>query len=566
MRLSRYFGKTLRSDPAEADTASHRLLLRAGFIQQVAAGIYSFLPIGWRSQQKVAQIIRSEMDAAGAFEVSMPVVQPRELWEESGRADTFIPPLAQFKDRRGRMMVLAPTHEEAVTTMAKAHVNSYRDLPVTLYQIQTKFRDEPRPRAGLLRVREFQMKDAYSFDRDEAGLDASFQAMVAAYKRIFERCGLQAVMVEADSGGIGGKDSNEFILLAESGEDVILMCDRCDYAANVEKAAFKKHHLPVEAPIPMEKVHTPGVKTIDDLARFLNVPASKTIKAVFYSASGELVIASIRGDLEVNETKLKNALGGGQPRLATPEELRAAGLIAGSASAVSLKGIRSVVDDSLKHAPNLVAGANEPEHHLCNVNFGRDFAADILTDIATARKGETCPRCDGTLAEHRGIEVGHVFKLGTGYSVSFGAQFLDHSGDSKPLMMGCYGIGLGRLLAGAIEANHDDKGITLPRAIAPFEVYLASLNADHPNVASVADRIYQELTDAGVDVLFDDRDEKPGVKFNDADLIGIPVRVVVSQRGLARDQVEIKRRRASGADHVPLSDAVSAIQAALEQP
>jgi prolyl-tRNA synthetase len=564
LRTSKYFGKTLRDAPAEAETISHRLLLRAGMVQQLAAGIYSYLPLGWRSLAKISSIIRDEMDGAGGLEVRMPVTQPRELWEESGRADTYVPPLTQFEDRRGRKLVLAPTHEEAITAMVRANVKSYRDLPFTLYQIQTKFRDEPRPRAGLLRVREFEMKDGYSFDADVEGLDMSFSSMAGAYHRIFNRCGLQVVMVEADSGPIGGKDSNEFVLLAESGEDTILICDKCGYAANSEKAASRKTQAPAEAPLPVETIHTPGIRTIDALAKSLGIPASRTIKAVFYSAAGEVVLVSIRGDLEVNETKLRNALGGADVRLATAEQVRTAGLVAGSASAAGLQGVRSVVDDSVTVGGNYVAGANREDHHLKNVNFGRDFKADIVVDLALARDGDACPKCDGALHANRGIEVGHIFKLGTGYAEKMGATYLDAQGNAHPIVMGCYGIGVGRLLAAAIEANHDDRGMTLPKAIAPFEVYLASLG-DDPDVIAAADSLYKELEAAGMDVLYDDRDEPPGVKFNDADLMGLPVRVVVSRRGLKNAQIEVKLRKAEKPTLHPFADATSAVRDTLEQ-
>ncbi len=576
MRVTRLFGKTLRQAPADAEMASHQYLVRGGFIQQVAAGIYSYMPLGWRSLTRISNIIREEMDRAGAQEIRMPVVQPRELWEKSGRADTFQPPLATFIDRRDRAMVLAPTHEETTTFMVAANLESYRDLPFNLYQIQTKFRDEARPRAGLLRVREFEMKDAYSFDRDEEGLEASFQAMAKAYRRIFERCGIKVIMVEADSGPIGGKDSNEFILLAESGEDTVFLCGACDYAANGEKAEFAKPAAEPEPEAPLQEVHTPGVKTIGELAGFLGVPESKTVKAVFYapldSPGGEIIIASIRGDLEVNETKLRNALGGVQPRLATPEEVAAAGLVAGSASAIGLDAeggprsrarITSIVDDSVPASPNLVAGANRADYHVRNGNYGRDFTADIVADIALARGGDRCPRCDGTLREERGIEVGHIFKLGTAYSESLGATFLDEEGVDHPALMGCYGIGVGRLLAATVEANHDERGMLLSRAIAPYEVYLAALNIGDPAVAEAAERLYDALQTAGVEVLFDDRPEPPGVKFNDADLLGIPLRAVISARGLRNGQVELKGRGDEEATLHPLEDAVAAVQSAL---
>ncbi|MBT4072603.1 MAG: proline--tRNA ligase [Chloroflexi bacterium] len=580
MRLSRSFGKTLRDAPADAETASHQYLTRAGFVQQVAAGIYSYMPLGWRSLKKISNIIREEMDRAGAQEISMPVVQPRELWEQSGRADTFQPPLASLTDRRDRNMVLAPTHEETTTYMAAANLESYRDLPFNLYQIQTKFRDEARPRAGLLRVREFEMKDAYSFDKDEEGLDVSFQAMADAYHRIFSRAGIDVRMVEADSGPIGGKDSNEFVLLAESGEDTIYVCsdENCSYAANAEKAEFRKPAAEPEDVADLEEVHTPGIKTIEGLAEFLDVPISKTVKAVFYapetSTGGEIIFVSIRGDLEVNETKLRNVLGGVEPRLATPDEVAAAGLVAGSASAIGLDAddgprsrvkITSIVDDSVPNSPNLVAGANKTDYHLKSGNYGRDFEGDIVTDIAMAQAGDACPNdCDGHLVEHRGVEVGHIFKLGTGYSESMGATFLDEEGREQHALMGCYGIGVGRLLAATIEANHDKNGMVLPRAIAPYEVYLAGLNTNNEEVVAAASKFYDELQDAGIEVLFDDRDEPPGVKFNDADLIGLPLRVVVSVRGLKNGEIELKRRDADEASMAPLADGVAAVKAALD--
>lgn len=579
MRLSRSFGKTLRDAPADAETASHKYLTRAAFVQQVAAGIYSYLPFGQRSLTKIANIIREEMDRAGAQEISMPVVQPRELWEKSGRADTYQPPLASLKDRRDRDMVLAPTHEETTTFMAAANLESYRDLPFNLYQIQTKFRDEARPRAGLLRVREFDMKDAYSFDKDEEGLDDSFQTMAAAYHRIFNRAGIDVRMVEADSGPIGGKDSNEFVLLAESGEDTIFVCsdENCSYAANAEKAEFKKPAAEPEEPRDLEEVHTPGIKTIEGLAEFLEMPVSKTVKAVFYapetSDGNEIVFVSIRGDLEVNETKLRNAMGGAEPRLATRAEVAAAGLVAGSASAIGLDAddgprsrakITSIVDDSVVDSPNLVAGANKTDYHFKNGNDGRDFTGDVVTDIAMASEGDACPNdCEGHLVAHRGVEVGHIFKLGTKYSEAMGATFVDEDGSEKPALMGCYGIGVGRLLAATIEANHDDKGMILPRAIAPYEVYLAGLNTNDETVVATAAKFYEDLSAAGVEVLYDDRDVPPGVKFNDADLIGLPLRVVVSARGLKNSEIEMKRRDADEATMAPLTNGVDAVKTAL---
>jgi prolyl-tRNA synthetase len=564
MRSSQLFGKTLRQAPSDAETISHKLLTRAGFIQQIAAGIFSLQPLGNRSITKIRNIIRDEMDSAGGQEINMPVVQPRDLWVESGRADTFAPPLARFEDRRERDMVIAPTHEETATAMARAGVTSYRDLPFTIYQIQTKFRDETRPRGGLLRVREFEMKDAYSFDADDEGMDRSFQAMVAAYKRIFKRCGLDVIMVDADSGGIGGKDSNEFVLLTDSGEDTILMSNESDYAANVEKASFIKKAFPIDELGAVEEFATPGIKTIEELAKDEGVSKSKTAKAVFYSVDGEIVVVTIRGDYEVNETKLRNLLDGAEPKLATAEEVKAAGLVSGSASAVGLTGMKSVVDDSITMGSNYLAGANKDGFHLRNVNFERDFKADIIADIAEAKKGYLSPDGKGKLVAKRGIEIGHVFKLGNVYSSKMGANYTNEDGEQNEILMGCYGIGVGRLLAAAVEANHDDYGMLLPRAIAPYEIYLAGLNLNDPDIAYKAEMIYEVLQDAGYEVLFDDRDTPPGVKFKDADLLGIPARVVISTRSLENGGVEVKSRTSKDSEIVSESDVLESVKSLFE--
>ena len=565
MRLSKLFGKTLRDDPAEAELASHRLMLRAGLIYQVSSGIYTYLPLAWRSIRKIEQIIREEMDAAGGQELRLSVLQPRELWDESGRTEAFGDDLFVLNDRRGRPLIVAPTHEEILTHMVKANVYSYRDLPLILYQIHTKFRDEPRPRGGLIRVREFDMKDAYSFDVDEDGLDVSYRAMVQAYKNIYERCGLPAIMVEADSGAIGGKDSHEFMLLADSGEDTIVFCEGCGYAANAEKAVFTKKRLRQEETLlPLEEVHTPGVKTIEGLAEFLKVPTDKTLKAVFYAAGGEVVLVTIRGDLEVNEVKLRNALGASDLRLATSDEVRSAGLVAGSASAVGLSGIRTIADDSIHLGANFVVGANKPERHLRNANYPRDFKADVISDIAQAEEGHTCPTCDSRLVTRRGIEVGHVFKLGTRYTEMLGQSFSAEDGTPRPALMGCYGIGLGRLLAAAIEEHHDERGIMFPASIAPYQVWLTALNAGSEDVAAAAESLHRALEEAGVEVLYDDRDESAGVKLKDADLLGLPVRAVVSPRNLKAGVVEIKRRSDADAIQAPLDEAVNTIRGMLD--
>ena len=564
MRMTSYFGKTLREEPAEAETASHRLLLKSGMIRQVASGVYSYLPLAWRSLRKIENIIRQEMDAAGGQEVRMPALHPLELWEESGRAEAMGQTLFTLRDRRDRPLVIAPTHEEVFTLMVKANVHSYRDLPQILYQIQTKFRDEARPRGGLLRVREFDMKDAYSFDVDAEGLARSYDAMVQAYKNIYRRCSLPAVQAEADSGAIGGKDSHEFILPAESGEDVLLLCPGCGYAANAERAESVKPTQEEEAPLSLSEVHTPGIKTIEDLAAHLGIPESKTLKAVFYACDGQTVFVTIRGDLDVNEIKLKNLLHCKELHLATDGEVEGSGLVAGWASAIGLKGVRSVADDSIRLGSNFVVGANRQDYHLLNANYPRDFEPDEIADIALAQAGHDCRRCGTPLEAKRGIEVGHVFKLGTFFSEALEASFLDQDGEQRPIVMGSYGIGVGRLLAAAIEQNHDEKGIVFPAAIAPYQVQLVALNVENPQVAEAAEALYQRLEQAGIEVLYDDRQETAGVKFNDADLLGFPVRIVVSPRNLNQASAEVKLRRENDAQLVGLEEVVGKAKELLE--
>jgi prolyl-tRNA synthetase len=565
MRLSHVLARTLRQPPADAESSGHQLLLRAGLVQQFAAGIYAFLPLGWRALRNIEQIIREEMDAAGGQEVRTPVLQPSELWEASGRRATYSPPLFTVTDLRERELVLGPTHEEAITELFHQQVQSYRNLPVLPYQIQTKFRNEVRARGGLIRLREFIMKDLYSFDADWAGLDKTYDVMVQAYHNIFRRCGLPAVPVHADSGGIGGKDSQEFMFLTDTGESNVLICDTCDYAANEEKADHKRFELPPEEAKAVEEVATPGIKTIDALAEFLGVQHAQTLKAVFYSASGEPVFVALRGDLEVNETKLRNALDGAEPRLMDDREVEAAGLVAGSASPVGLKGsVRIVADESVREAYNLVGGANKPDAHLRNLNYGRDWEADIVTDIALARPGDTCPQCrKGTLTVRRGIEVGHVFKLGTLYTELLGATFLDVEGKQRAAVMGCYGIGLDRLLGAVIEANHDERGIVWPAEVAPYAVHLVGLNLERTEIRDAAERLYAELRGAGIDVLYDDREESPGVKFADADLLGMPLRITVSPRNLEKGSVEVKRRSEAEASLVPLAEAAGKLREAI---
>ena len=579
MRFSRLFGKTLRQAPAEAESVSHQLLLRAGMIAQQAAGIYSYLPLGWRVLKKIENVIREEMDKAGGQELMLPVLQPFELWQQSGRNVSFGKILFTLTDRKEHILALGPTHEEIITDLVHRYVQSYRDLPLLLYQIQTKLRDEPRPRGGLLRVREFIMKDLYSFDVNEAGLNESYQKVSQAYRNIYARLGLPALMVEADSGTIGGKESHEFIFLTVGGEDEVIHCSNCGYAANAEKAQFVKEVetvIPVSRSpessegkaknlLPLQEIATPETKTIEEVADFVGVSKNQTLKAVFYFANGEFIFVIIRGNLEVNETKLKNALKCSELRLATESEVNEAGLVAGFASPIGVKGIKVVADDSITSGFIFIVGANKAGYHFRNANYPRDFQVDLMADIALARSGDSCSKCRGKLSSARGIEVGHVFKLGTFISERFGASFLDNEGASRPIVMGSYGIGLGRLLAAIVEQSHDDKGIIWPLSIAPYQVYLCPLSLEKPTVLSTAERIYQELQEEGIEALFDDRDDSPGVKFNDADLLGIPLRLTLSPRTLQSQSVEAKWRTEKKVQLLPLVNLASEVKKLLDE-
>ena len=558
MRISKLFGKTQREVPADADTVSHQLLVRAGMIHQLVAGVYSYLPLGWRVLRKIENIVRQEMDAAGGQEVHLPVLQPYEIWQQSGRdkVDT----LFTLSDRRDRRLALGMTHEEVITQLASRYIQSYRDLPKLLYQIQVKFRDEIRPRAGLIRVREFHMMDLYSFDTDVAGLDIAYDAMVEAYQKIFDRCGLVTMLVDADSGAIGGKDSREFMAVTESGEDEIIYCTGCDYAGNVEKAVAAKEKIDNGEPLPLEEVATPDMGTIEEVAGFLSIPRSHTLKAVFYVADGEMVFVVIRGDLDVNEIKLNNILKATELRMATEPEVIEAGIVAGAASPVGLKGFKVIADDSVNSGTNFVAGGNKPDTHVKNVNYPRDFQADVVADIATARAGDSCLECGAEFTAARGIELGHIFKLGTVYSEKFEANFIDENGESLPDIMGCYGLGLGRAMAAVIEGNHDDKGIIWPVSIAPYHIYICPLYREGTQVSEEAEKLYEELSAAGFEVLIDDREESPGVKFNDADLLGIPFRVTISPRTLEKNSVELKKRSEKDFEIVPLGEIVARLQ------
>ena len=567
MRLSRYFLPTLREDPAEAEVISHKLMLRAGMIRRLASGIYSFLPLGLRALRKVENIVRQEMDRSGALEVLLPLVQPAELWKETGRWDRFGKELLRFKDRKDHDFCLGPTHEEVITDLVRKEVRSYRDLPLILYQIATKFRDEIRPRFGLMRGREFIMKDAYSFDADEEGLDRSYQLMYETYERIFQRCGLQFRAVLADTGAIGGSESHEFMVLAETGEDLIAVCPSCGYAANLEMAEVKATYTyPEEKEKPLEKVATPGVKKVEEVAAFLGVPTSKLVKTLLYLVDGQPVAVLIRGDHELNEVKLRRALGAESVEMAdaeTVEKLTKAPV--GFAGPVGLRQVRLVADQALKGLKNFVTGANEADAHFLNVNYPRDFALKEFFDLRNVTEGDPCPRCGTALTLKRGIEVGHVFKLGTKYSEAMGATFLDARGKERPLVMGCYGIGVSRTVAAAIEQNHDQNGIIWPVSLAPFQVALLTLGIKETSLWEASERIYGELSSRGLEVLWDERDERPGVKFKDADLIGLPYKIIVGKRFSKEGKVEVKERRSGESREFSPEEAVNFLESEIKK-
>ncbi|RLC83810.1 MAG: proline--tRNA ligase [Chloroflexi bacterium] len=575
MRTSQLFGQTLRDAPSEAQAISHRLLLRAGFIRPLASGIFTALPLARRALTKVENIVREEIEGIGGQEITMPVVQPADLWKETGRWYQIGAELGRFKDRAGRDMVLAMTHEEVVADLVRQEIHGYRQLPCLLYQIQTKWRDDPRPRAGLIRVREFTMKDSYSLDADEEGLDRQYRAHYRAYFNIYRRCGLDVIAVASDTGMMGGAQAHEFMVLIPIGEDTLMLCDACGYAANRQISGFRKPEALPEPPLPLEKVATPGVTTIETLAAFLDIPTAKTAKAVFMVAtflSGvedveRFVFAVVRGDMDVNETKLLNALKARSLRPATEEEIRAIGAEPGYGSPLGVRDAIIVADDAIFSSPNLVAGANEAGYHLLNVNYGRDYEADLVCDIAVAREGDACPHCGAPLRAERGVEVGNIFKLGTRYSEALGATFVDREGISRPVVMGSYGIGIGRMLACIAETHHDEHGLLWPISVAPYQVHLTALLRDKSGVAEVADRLYADLQAAGVEVLYDDREASPGVKFNDADLIGLPLRLTVGARGLKKGGVELKRRDRQERIFVPVAEVVARVRseiAALE--
>ena len=561
MRFSNLITNTLRTEPSEAESSSHKFMLKSGMITQIASGVYAYMPLAWRSLRKIETIIRDEMDSIGSQEIRLPVLQPIEYWEESGRRVSFGDNLFTLMDRRKRSLVMAPTHEEIISFVAKTYVRSYRDLPQILYQIQTKFRDEPRPRAGLIRVREFDMKDAYSLDVDEAGLDVSYKSMEAAYRNIYRRCGLPVIMIEADSGAIGGKESNEFILPASSGEDTVIICSGCEYSANLEKAVAVKSDLKTEKQLAVEEINTPNVTSIHALTELLQVDDADTLKTVFYMDGDQLLMVTIRGDFDVNETKLKNYTNGHELRIASKNDILNLGLVPGFASPVGITGVRSIGDDSVLLGSNFISGANQSDKHLKNVNYGRDFTFDEIGDFSQVKPGQECSKCGGILESIKGIEVGHIFKLGTVFSDMLDVFYVNREGEQSPILMGCYGIGIGRLLAAAIEQNHDERGIVFPMPIAPYQVNLIGLNLQDPMVLEEVETFYHSLLNDGIECLYDDREDvSTGVKFNDADLIGIPVRVLISKRSLSEGFIEIKQRSNKDSEMVSLDAALSRVK------
>ena len=566
MKLSKMHIKTLREVPAEAEIPSHILLIRTGMIRKLASGIYGFMPFGWRSVRKIEDIIRSEMDKAGGQEIHMSAIQPAELWQESGRWFAYGPELWRVKDRNGRDFCLGPTHEEIFTDIIRNDVSSYRQLPMNLYQIQTKYRDEARPRFGLMRSREFIMKDAYSFDRDFEGLDKSYDDMYKAYEKIFTRCGLTFRPVEADTGAIGGSNSHEFTALSEVGESEIAYCEKCSMAATTERAECVDAPADTEEMLPMEEVKTPGTKTIEAVADFLGMPQTKTIKAllfVTYDEEGnekEYVAAFVRGDRELNMTKLINALNIPEHAIEFADEAKMSqktGCVGGFTGPVGLHDCKVVVDSELTGLRNLCAGANKENYHVKNVNYGRDYKGDIVTDLKLLKEDDPCPVCGAPVKHARGIEVGQVFKLGTKYSQAMNAVYKDENQQDRLIVMGCYGIGVTRTLSAIVEQHHDENGIIWPMSVAPYHVIITLVKPGDKTQEAVAEEIYSRLSDAGVEVLLDDRDERPGVKFKDADLLGIPVRITVGKRA-PEGVVEYKLRREAEKQEMSVSEAVAA--------
>ncbi len=564
MRYSQALMPTLKETPAEAEVVSHRLMLRAGFIRKLTAGIYTYMPYGLAAIRKVENIVREEMNRAGAQELLMPMVQPADLWRESGRYEKYGPELLRFHDRHERESCLGPTHEEVITDIARKELHSYRDLPINLYQIQTKFRDEIRPRFGLMRGREFVMKDAYSFDVSDEAAQVSYKKMYEAYRRIFIRCGLKFRAVQADSGAIGGSFSHEFMVLAATGEDTIVICTACEYAANVEKAAIKPvENRSDELEKDLEKVETPGKRKVTAVCEFLGIEPDQLVKTMVYQADGKPVAVLVRGDREVEEVKLKNLLGVADVELAGDKEVfDATGVPTGYLGPVGIS-IRVVADQEVAAMKNFYVGGNEKNHHMKNVNCGRDFQPEHIADLRQITVSDPCPDCGGTLELTEGIEVGHIFKLGTGYSESMNAMFSDKDGVEKHLVMGCYGVGVSRIVAAAIEQNHDENGIIFPVPLAPFTVILLNLGLQDKEITDAAEMLYRELQDAGVDVLLDDRDERPGFKFKDADLLGVPFRVTIGKNFVKNGLVEVRQRRDGVTEEMSPSDVLASLPAKI---
>ena len=561
MKVSQMFIPTLREVPAEAEIISHKLMLRAGLMRKLASGIYSFLPLGYRVFRKIEQIIREEMDRAGAQELLMSALLPAEYYQASGRWEVFGPEMFRLKDRHGRDFCLGPTHEEIFTETVKNEIRSYRALPITLYQIQTKYRDERRPRFGVMRSREFVMKDAYSFDRDEAGLDVSYKKMYDAYCRIFDRCGLDYIVVEADSGAMGGSGSQEFMVKSEVGESVIAFCEACGFAANEEKAECIPDLANTDCTedLPLEKVATPNARTIEELTEFFKCSPKEFAKTLIYKADDKIVAAMVRGDREINETKLQNYLGCIELEMADAETVKAVtGAEVGFAGPVGLK-VEIIVDPEVAGMRNFAVGANETGYHLKNVNIGRDFEASAIKDIRNIEEGDKCPRCGALVKVARGVEVGHIFKLGTKYSKALNCIYLDESGKEQPMIMGCYGIGVNRTMAAIIEQNYDENGIIWPMSVAPYHVIIIPVNPTESIQAEIAEKLYSELQAAGIEVMLDDRNERPGVKFKDADLIGIPIRITVGRKA-GEGIVEYKLRKSPETREFKVDDVINEVK------
>ncbi|MGB6066274.1 MAG: proline--tRNA ligase [Desulfomonilaceae bacterium] len=567
MRMSKLLIPTLKEDPSDAEVVSHKLMVRAGMIRKLTTGIYSYLPLGYRSLRKLEQIVREEMDAAGAQEVFLPMVQPAELWKESGRWDLYGSELLRFKDRHDHECCLGPTHEEVITDLVRRDVRSYRDLPLNLYQIQTKFRDEIRPRFGLMRGREFMMKDGYSFDATEEGAEESYRLMWQAYRKIFERCGLGFRAVEADSGPIGGSFSHEFMVLANTGEDTIVSCDSCDYAANMEKAEMRPcDAVEAKSGATPRKVETPGMSTIEEVSRFLSVQPQALIKTLILRSDKGPVAVLVRGDHDLNEIKVKNFLKATELDLADERTIEAVtGGPLGFSGPVGLQNVTILADYAIRCMSSAVVGANAKDAHLVDVNPQSDFRTDHYGDFRAAAAGDPCPRCNGKLILSKGIEVGHVFKLGVKYSEAMNARFLDAEGQEKPMIMGCYGIGVSRTIAAAIEQNHDADGIIFPPALAPFTAIITPVGAKSTEIEEAAERVYGDLWNNSIDALLDDRDERPGVKFKDADLVGIPFRVTIGKKALAQGKVELRDRKTKEVKLVEISEVVKAVRKGLEE-